>query len=245
MSMNPTQDLRTCIDCKRSLPLDRFHGSGHGNGRRWTCIRCFNQESDRKRRERGAHVRHHRYNARGHVWCNHCGKYLPPENFKLHPSRPGTYWSYCRPCVRILDRARYRKQTSTLEGALQMLEGRNDRKRRHRKAEQQERKEYVAYGIDQMRRRGFTKAEVSRLVGISWATMLKWADQKCDLYLMKPAELRIEVVLKAVLDLPVVGYQDRRRLPHPEYARIHAITHEAVKAIYLRNKWSKKGGEGR
>lgn len=241
--MNPVMELRGCLVCKRRLPLDRFYASGHGNGRRNTCTRCINEQAERERRAAGAKIRHTRYNARGHVWCNHCQKYLPPEDFKKHPSRPGTYWSYCKPCVRILDRKRYREATSTYEGAVRVLNDRLERKHRQKRQEQKERKEYVAYVIDQLRQRGFTKAEVARLAQISLPTLTKWADPKTELHLMKPAELRMEILFNAVLDLPIVGYQDRRRLPHPEYARIHAITHDDVKAFYLRNSWINKQGE--
>ena len=165
MSMNVTAELRTCQVCKRTLPLDRFYASGTGSGRRHTCSRCLNEQLGRERRASGAKIRHNRYNARGHVYCNHCEKYLPPETFKRHPSRPHTFWSYCKPCVRIKDRERYQKATSTIEGATRVLDSRLARKRRQRAAEQRERREYVVYAIHQLRLRGFTRAEVARLTG--------------------------------------------------------------------------------
>lgn len=243
MSMRQADQLRTCMSCKRTLPLDRFYSSGHGNGRRNTCTRCLNEALDRERRANGAKRRNQRYNARGHVWCNRCSSYLPPENFKRHPSRPGTFWAYCKPCVREIDRERYARKTSTLEGATAVLDSRLHRKRRQMKAERRERKQYVVHALDQILLRGFTRAEVARLLDVSQPTLNKWLDPKDPTALLKAAEERVAVVWMAVMDLPRTGYQRGRRLPHSEYARIHAITREEVASHYLRNCWVKKNGE--
>ena len=44
-------------------------------------------------------------------------------------------WSYCRPCVREIDRERYRRKTSTIEGAMADLEKRYARKTAEKKDE--------------------------------------------------------------------------------------------------------------
>lgn len=188
-------------------------------------------------------MRHNRINVRGHVWCNRCEKYLPPENFKIHPSRPHTFWSYCKPCVIELDRERYRRKVSTMEGALKDLEARQRRKHQQRKAQVRDRKEFVTFGLDQIRQRGFTRAEVGRLLDISPVTLGKWSDPKDKTQVLEAGERRIEVVLMAVSGLPRTGYVNGRRLPHPEYQRVYATTRDEVESIYLRNAWTKKNGE--
>ena len=243
MNITPQGQTRTCIECRRVLPIEKFYSSGHGNGRRRTCIRCLQEEGARQRRRKSAPIRHTRYNARGHVWCNRCAKYLPPESFKRHPSRPHTFWSYCKPCVIQIDRDRYRKKVSTLEGATEVLEARYRRKQRQKREEIRERKSYCMHAIDQLRVRGFTVAEISRLTDIGHATLAKWADPRDKTRILEAGERRLEVVLRAALSMPRIGYQDRRRLPHPEFARIHALTHDEVQSYYLRNAWRKKNGE--
>lgn len=243
MTSTTHQPTRPCKVCKRTLPLDRFYASGHGNGRRHTCTRCINVELDQERRARGAHKRHPRYNARGHVWCNRCQHYLTADQFKRHPSRPGTCWSYCKPCVIQIDRERYRRKVSTIEGATQVLEARYKRKKRAQAKAIRDRKEYVIYVIDQLRLRGFTRAEISRLTGVSQPTLAKWADPKDKTRILEAGERRLEIVFRETVSLPRIGYQNGRRLPHPEYARIHALTHDDVQAVYLRNAWRKANGE--
>lgn len=243
--METSADLRTCIVCKRSLPQDRFYASGHGNGRRNTCTRCLNEAGARERRANGARIRHTRYNARGHVWCNRCATYLPASDFKRHPSRPHTYWSYCKPCTREIDRERYARKTSTMEGAQQVLDARLQRRRRQQANERSARKRWVMHCIEQLVQRGFTRAEIARLADVSVASLLAWIDPKSKRRITSAVEARFSVLVLAAGDLPRIGPQHRRRLPHPEYARIHATTIDEVRRHKVRNGWinGRRGGK--
>lgn len=229
-------ETRTCISCRHELPLDRFYASGHGTGRRRTCKRCLSEEGRRERRRAGAKIRHTRYNARGWVWCNRCQHYKPTEDFKPHPSRPGTLWSYCKPCVREIDRERYQRKTSTLEGAMADLEKRYERKKRQRTAERRERRQFVLHAIELLRRRGFTKAEIARLADTSLSSMWAW-ETKPERKITPAMERRFGVLLRETGHLPLGEPAFRRRLPHPEFEVIYQRVHRKVVAIPVRNAW--------
>lgn len=227
---------RTCVQCGRTLLVERFYRSGHGNGRRRTCRDCLVEQAGAQRRAEGRRVRHPRYNSRGDVWCNRCQRYRPSLDFKPHPSRPGKYWSYCKPCVRDIDRERYARRTATVAGAERELSKRYERKQRQRRKEDRERRRFVADSILLLRRRGLTKAEICKLADVSFGSLLDWERQARR---VTPAvEDRFAVVLRETAYMPA---QDapvhRRRLPHPDLERLLTCCRPRVQAIPVRTRW--------
>jgi DNA-binding transcriptional regulator YiaG len=236
----PRPGDRLCIACNRVKPANQFHVSGHGNGRKRTCIRCQHDAARRERIARGGKDRHPRYNARGDVWCNRCERYLGAENFKRHPNRPGTYWAYCKPCTREIDRERYAKRTSTIEGAIAELDRKNQRKQRLTKERMAERRKFLKESILLLRRRGLTKAEIVRLTDTTFGNLLKWERGE----MQRPTEAicrRFGVVVRATHGFPLGEPAHRRRLPHPAMAELLAICMPQIEAIPVRNSW-KNGG---
>lgn len=193
--------------------------------------------ANRQARARGAPVRHPRYNARGEVWCNRCQQYLGAESFKRHPQRRHTYWSYCRPCTRIIDRERYARRTRDLDRALAELERHNQRKRTRSAADFAERRQFLADAIRILRRRGLTKAEIVRLTDTSFANLLKWERGERH----RPTKAvcqRFSIVLRETADLPIGSeLADRRRLPHPAMGELLARCLPKVQAIPVRDTW--------
>jgi hypothetical protein len=177
-----------------------------------------------------------RYNARGWVYCRHCQHYKHPDDFKRHPSRPGKLWSYCRDCVREIDRERYRRKTSTLAGAEEALEKRLARQHRQRKAERKERRSFVLHAIGLLRRRGFTKTEISRLADVSLTSVIEW-EAKPERKITPAVAQRFEVLIRETAHLPFGEPVSRRRRPHPHYDEVYARVHEHVTAIPVRNAW--------
>ncbi len=237
MVATPAAATRTCLVCRRELDVDRFHRSGnHSAGRRRTCKTCIADAQRRTRRERGSAIRHPRYNARGDVWCNRCQRYQGAENFKRHPSRPHTYWSYCKVCTREVDRARYAKKTSTLEGALEVLEDHNRSKRRRMQREFAGRRRFLVDSISLLRRRGLTKAEIVRLTDTTFGNLLKWERGEC----LKPTKAvceRFAIVVRESGALPAGEPVYRRRLPHPAMGELLARCLPLVEAVPIRNAW--------
>lgn len=228
---------RQCRTCGRTLVIERFHRVGKGYWRR-DCKDCYNAAAREKTRRSGGRVRHPRYNSRGDVWCNRCQQYRSSLDFTPHPSRPGKLWSYCKACVRELDRERYRRKVSTLAGAEEELEKRNQRKRRHARAEDRARRDFVAASILLLRRRGLTKADISRLLDTSMGSVLEW--ERKARRVTPAVERRVGVVVRETMYLPV---QDtpvyRRRLPHPDIERLMARCLPQVRAIPVRSRWHK------
>jgi hypothetical protein len=239
-----TDTLRTCRRCRRELPIERFYASGTGNGRRRTCIRCLREQDAQERRQRDAKVRHSRYNARGDVWCNRCQRYLPSDSFKRHPTRTHTYWSYCKPCTREIDRERYARKFSNLETAL-MEQGRHNHRRRIRLAAQRrERLRNVQEMIRLLRARGLTKSEICRLGGFTMQSLLRWEVAKVPSKrgISPNVEKRLGILVSAairVLPLPnetgILNY--RRRLPHPDLPHLEAMCRDELARYPLRNSW--------
>lgn len=187
-SMTP----RVCRACERELPAEHFYASGTGNGRRRTCI------------------------ARGEVWCNNCARYLSAEEFKRHPQRPHTYWSYCKACVIEIDRMRYRAKAKTPAGQ-EATRRRGERHRRQMAAEYRARRMFVRDAIDTVRRRGFTISEVARLSGIAVPSL--YAYLKDERRPIPAAASRMLLVLRATAHLPTGEAPPyRRQRPHPELA---------------------------
>jgi transcriptional regulator with XRE-family HTH domain/Pyruvate/2-oxoacid:ferredoxin oxidoreductase delta subunit len=237
---------RLCVVCGHRKPINAFYTSGHGNGRRRTCIRCLNDKDARARRASGARARHQRINARGDVRCNRCQAYRPREDFKPHPSREGVFWSYCKPCTREIDRERYAKRTSTLDGAIAELEKKYQRKQRMLARKRQNRIDFVRDAITQLRGRGLTKSEIARLVGCTVQSIYRWEAVTSwdDCRITENAEKRFGVVLAAAIEvLPPPNRNEipnyRRRLPHPQLSQLLAMVAEDLERYPLRSSWVK------
>jgi hypothetical protein len=230
-------ETRVCEVCHRTLHLEFFHRSGnHTAGRRRTCKRCIADAQRRTRKARGGRDRHPRYNARGDVWCNRCQSYRGAEDFKRHPNRPHTFWAYCKPCTREIDRDRYAKRTSTLERAIADQERRLKRKQKQQRKVFAERRKFLQDSILLLRRRGLSKAEIVRLTDTSFGSLLKWERGETK----RPVEgvcRRFGVVVRATMGFPLDEPVHRRRLPHPAMAELLAECLPQVQAIHVRNSW--------
>jgi len=237
MSRPAPTEPRICISCHRPLPLSAYYSAGHGNGRRRTCKRCLLDDAKRVRRRGGAPVRHSRFNAHGDIWCNRCEHYRDVTDFKRHPSRPGTYWSYCKPCTREIDRERYARRTSTLEGALADLEKRYQRKERQRQREFGARRRFLVESISLLRRRGLSKAEIARLTDTTFGNLLRWERGECE----RPTKAvcdRFVVVVRETAHLPIgEPVRGHGRRPHPAMGELLARCLPQVEAIPVRNAW--------
>jgi DNA-binding transcriptional regulator YiaG len=231
---------RTCIECQRTLPLDKFYSSGHGNGRRRTCIRCLHKAAERERRARGAKARHPRFNARGFARCGRCEKYKHPEEFRKHSNRPGNLWWACRSCEREIERERYIQRTSTVDGALEYQRKSNERRRRSRANQQKDRRQFVRDSIKALRRRGFTKTEISRLMQTGVSSLIAWETDDTR-KITRQVEERFAVLLRETSHLPFVEPVTRRRLPHPDFDDIQRRTADKIASIPTRNRWKERG----
>jgi transcriptional regulator with XRE-family HTH domain/predicted Fe-S protein YdhL (DUF1289 family) len=235
----PRPGDRYCTSCHRHRPERDFFASGHGQARRRICTRCLHDQKRRERIARGGRDRHPRYNARGEVWCNRCDRYQGAENFKRHPSRPHTYWSYCKVCTRELDRERYARKTSTLEGAQAVLDSRLARNRRQRRAEFAERRKFLKESIQLLRRRGLTKAEIVRLTDTTHGNLLNW-ERGATKRPTKAVCDRFAIVVRETAELPLGEPIHRRRIPHPAMSELLARCLPKVRAIPLRDSWKNR-----
>lgn len=230
---------RPCAACRRTLPPRLFgNGSKYGGTdtprKRKTCLDC----EAKARRAAGVPARHKRRNARGDVWCNACRHYLTPAAFKRHPSRPHTFWAYCRACTREIDRARGRAKRRTAEGQEEQRRA-VARKARRRRAEQLERARFVAEAIALLLRRGFTKADICRLADVSWGSLLAW--ERAERRVTPAVAERFAILLRATSHV-ATGPEPcpRRRRPHPELPMLIERVAPLVAAHPVRSRW--KGG---
>lgn len=229
---------RVCIQCKRELSAKHFYSSGHGNGRRRTCTFCLSEQA----KTTSGYTRHKRYNARGEVWCNNCKTYQHADNFKRHPQRPHTFWTYCKPCVREIDRMRYRAKAKTPAGK-ESIRRRVERKRAQSHREMTERKAFIAKAIELLGRRGFTVSEIAKLAGVGLTNVYKWRAMK---HRPTPAvEARFAIVLRETGHLPVGPERAfRRRSPHPELASLLERLAPQIAPHEVRSGW-KNGARAR
>lgn len=165
------------------------------------------------------------------MWCHHCASYLPALRFRRHPSR-AAWWPYCRDCTRALDRKRARCIRGTPEWTAATAD-RIRRQRRQAAREQADRADFVRTGIGILRRRGFTKAEVARLAGVSFGALILWerGERRPD----PNVAARFGVLLRETSALPI-GTEPvfRRRLPHPAYAGLMARVGPLLAAYPMR-----------
>lgn len=228
---------RVCIACNHERPGRKF-GAGATNPktgeayRRRTCLDCETKE----RRARGVPERHARYDARGHVWCNNCRQYLHADNFRRHPLRPHTYWSYCKECTRWIDRNRAR----SIRGTADWKKAVTDRVRRQRRQatqEQTERRKFVADAITLLGRRGLTRAEIARLCDTSHGSLIEWA--RSERRVTPQVASRFGGLLRLTHDFSMAAEPvRRRRLPHPEMPRLLAAMAPVLERYPVRNSWN-------
>lgn len=176
-----------------------------------------------------------RLNARGQVRCLACDQWLSREAFACPPSRKGTPWPYCRPCVRAIDRQRKRSIRGTPEWQSDQ-ERRARQQRAAQRARRKERVEFVSHAITVLRRRGLTKAEITRLADVSFTSLLKW-ERRETLPDPQVAE-RFGALLLAMAHLPLQETPEyRRRLPHPELPRLVTAMAPVIARSPVRTAW--------
>lgn len=232
---------RVCKVCGHLRP-GRAFGAGCSNAkgqarRRTTCLDC----DEKARRAAGSPKRHARYNARGEVWCNNCQRYLHGEAFKRHPSRPHTYWAYCIECTGVMDRMRYSAKVSTASGREAVQTSRNKARRRRRGQELRDRRKFVQEAIGLLLRRGLTKAEVCRLTGTSFGSVIAW--EHADRNVCPQVAERFGALLGATSHLRT-GSEPcrRRRQPHPELPQLSQIMSEVIDRYPVRSRWAGREG---
>ena len=94
----------------------------------------------------------------------------------------------------------------------------------------------AAEAILLLRRRGFTKAEICKLAGVSFSTLLDW--ERKTRRVTPNGTGRLGLVLAATAHLPA-GPEPcyRRRLPHPELAALLALLAPRLAAYPMRSRW--------
>ena len=184
--------------------------------------------------------RHKRFNARGDVWCNKCQQYLPAHRFRFvsYPSMPKPkYWAYCNDCVRVIDRERYAKATSTLAGAERVLADRYKRKEKYRKHELADRAAFVDMALDTLQRRGFTYADICKLMGTSHGTLIQWREHRVRI--VANVAKRFGVILLATAHIPTGERVIKgRRKANPHLPGLIAHLEPELARYPLRNAWS-------
>lgn len=205
--------------CQRPRAVDGGRCSLHRSGRI-----CPRRRPDRRPR----------INQRGEVLCHNCDRYLPADHFRWMdcPSiaKP-RFWSYCYDCTRQLDRLRWRGERRERNNQTRII-----RRRRQQAAERTERQHFVTTSIDLLRRRGFTKAEIAKLCGVSWTTLLSW--ERGERRVTMNGSRRIGIVVWETRYLkagPEPCY--RRRLPHPDLAMLLARIEPQLAPYPLRSRW--------
>jgi hypothetical protein len=199
------------------------------------CDEC----AEKARRAAGIPVRHQRRNARGDYWCNHCKRYRPADCFADHPtpSRTGTKWSYCRDCVRELDRLRYHASVSTPEGRAKVQAARAQRQRRRKRAEYAERRETVANAIDVLHWRGLTDMDISEILDVSFASVWHWKQKKRRVVTEAVVE-RMLALVTATKEWPKLDQPAyRRRTPHPKRDELRERLRPLLLQFPVRSRW--------
>lgn len=227
------RDTKVCRACKRRLPIRLFAATGHmvaSLGRRsgdHTCKICREKE----RRAAGTPVRNQRINAVGDVWCNACERYRDPLNFRRHPQRPHTWWAYCIDCTRELDRMRWRGERREKSNQV-----RGERQKQQQANERRSRRFFVTNAIELLRKRGLTKAEICRLGGFTWTSLLAW--ERGERRVTSNACQRFVILLRETQHLPTGATPAyRRRLPIPGFDNLVERVTPLIGQYPLRSRW--------
>lgn len=237
-SRNISSEQKICMVCERTLPIRMFAATGNYSktlGRKFgdhTCRSC--RES--QRRAAGVPERHQRYDAHGRVWCNRCRRYLPPTEFRRHPQRPHTYWSYCKPCTREIDRIRHFRKHEDPVNRIADNERHNELRRKRRDEEFRQRREELVSCINRLLRKGLTRQEICRLAGISAGNLISYLEKATR----RPDPNTVERV--AALDRLTLGWPKgeqcfRRRTPHPRLPELEAAMDQVRDAYPRRDIW--------
>lgn len=235
----PMPPSKACTRCKRELPRRRFRPTGRqcpATGERYGASVCRDCE-ERERRAAGVPKRHPRYNARGEVWCNRCQRYQHADNYRPHPNRPGTFWSYCKACTIQLDRERYHRKKLTPAG-WKAQDRRAERARVQAKREFRERTDFVVRGIDLLGKRGFTLSEIGKLIDISLGNIYGWTRHG-----VRPTPAvaeRVAIALRETAHLKAQATKPyRRRIPHSELSELLDRIAPQLERHPVRNRWRK------
>lgn len=230
---NIDRDTKQCRTCNRILPFRLFVPTGSyikSIGRKCGSADCRDCLA-RKRRAAGIPERHPRINGRGEVWCNNCRQYRPTSDFRRHPQRPHTWWAYCKPCTRELDRLRWRGDRRQRLNTQRIAN-----QRRKRQVAFAERRRFLADTIDLLLRRGLTISEIGRLTGIGLSNIYKYQASETR----RPTEAvtaRFEQLLRLTMDWPLGEPARRRRIPHPEIPALTAAMASTIAAHPVRSSW--------
>lgn len=234
---------RVCVACGANLPIDRFYRSGrHTNGRRRTCAECMRRADDARRRAEGRPVRKPRRNSRGELRCSRCERYYPPERFFPRSDRPGNYHTYCKDCMRAYDRER-REQLLLRDpdAALAAQDARNERRNRARTRELRQRQAFVVHALSVLRRRGFTRTDISAITGCSHASQLAW--ERGTRQVTANVEARLAIALRETAHLPTAHTPKTGGREHPERERIAARCAPEIRPLKARARGNhRKGG---
>lgn len=239
LTRNIDAHTKRCRTCDRVLPFRCFVPTGSfikSIGRKCGSADCRDCLA-RKRRAQGVPERHQRVNGRGEVWCNACKRYLPASEFRRHPARPHTWWSYCKPCVREIDRMRYRGSVATREGKRKVMDARTRRKRRQSAADFRERREFLAAAIELLRRRGLTATDQSVATQTTRENVYAWQRKQVHRPTMAVIA-RFEALLLLTIDWPQGEPAYRRRAPHPELLELSDAMRPVIARHPVRNPWS-------
>lgn len=237
-------ETKRCSRCLVEKPASEFYVQRRGEREYLLsyckpCKRRWAREHHERTRDPKTPRRHQRLNAKGEVWCNRCKAYLPASSFKRHPSRPHTFWAYCKPCTTVIDRERrWRKfsDDARWEEEKRRTVARDRRKARRRDAD---RRKFVADGIVLLRKRGFTKGEVVRILGTSWNSLLDWERQVRTPQPQVAERVVAALVLTSEFSNGEPPPLRSRRRGHPELPRLLAEMEPVWQTNPLRTKWGK------
>jgi len=172
---------KRCPRCMKSKSFDEFYEHRSGDRMRVSsyCRACVNKQTSRRwaARRGGPPRRMPRFNAEGRAWCPNCRAYLATDEFRPHPGRPGKLWTYCKPCVREMDRMRY--QWGDKRKRIESDKARYKRRQARRRQELVNRAEFVRTAIDTLMSRGFTRQDIAVVCKFGIGSMLNWQRGEC------------------------------------------------------------------
>lgn len=229
---------KVCPRCMTSKPLDEFYAyrDGRYDGLvrygSWCkpCQRKNQQRLGEKARKGVVLRRSNRFDHRGRIWCPNCKAYQERDLFKEHPNRPGKYWAYCTPCTRVLDRIRYRYGGA--QRKKEAFEARRESRRHKRQLELAERRKFVMDAFDILRRRGFSQADIARLIRADAGNLRVWAEGRRN---VGPAVAKtFAAALYATKDYRIKATAAPMKStgrPHPDMARLIEVMEFSTRQI--------------
>lgn len=177
--------------------------------------------------------------ARGNLKCHHCTRWLPATMFRLlsPPSFPRPRWeSYCVCCRRELDRLRWAGERRETNNKARVVN-----QRKQQRAARQAKNDFGVAAVLTLRKRGLTKADIRRLLGVSWNALLAVEARRCRV--TAPMAGRFVVALRETAHLPTGAEPAyRRRKPLPGFAELVARVRPLMDAYPLRSRWTGRAG---